>query len=160
MHWYVYVHAACMSLAVFLVLPVGLLLARYRLTQHQLSRWLPRSLTSSAFLSSSAAPQPSWLLLHSSVLFLSGFLMLLGAGCMLLSMPMERQLRSVHGVVGGVVVLLVVFVQPRDVEAEVGGGGPGAERHRWMGWSLYAACLVNVMLGLWTASTTPQYHTK
>ena len=79
---------------------------------------------------------------------------------MLLCMPVERQVRSVHGVVGAVVVLLVVFVQPRDVEAEVGSGSAGAERHRWMGWSLYAACLVNVLLGVWTAATVPQYHSK
>ena len=158
MHWYVYVHAFCMSLAVFFVLPIGLLLARYRLTQHQLSRFLPRSLTTSALLSSTAAPQPHWLLLHSTVLFVSGFLMLLGAATMLLCMPVERQVRSVHAVVGGVVVLMVVFVQPRDVEAEVGSGGAGADRHRWMGWTLYAACLVNVLLGVWTAATTSHYH--
>jgi len=158
MCWYVYVHAACMSLAVFLVLPIGLLLARYRLTQHQLSRYLPRFLTTSTSLSSSAAPQPHWLLLHSAVLFVSGLLLLVGAATMLLCMPVERQLRSVHGVVGAVVVLLVVFVQPRDVEAEVGAGGAGAERHRWMGWTLYGACLVNVLLGVWTAATTPQYQ--
>ena len=157
MQWYVYAHAACMSLAVFLVLPVGLLLARYRLTPKQLSRLLPRSLAS-AMLSSTAAPQPQWLLLHSSVLFVSGLLMLLGGGCMLLSMPVERHVRSVHGVLGGALLLLVVFVQPRDVEAEVGTGGVGAERHRWMGWTLYAACLLNVLLGVWTAATTPHYH--
>ena len=159
MHWYVWVHAACMSLAIFLVLPAGLLLARYRLTQHQLARYLPRRLTSSALLSSTAAPQPHWLLLHSSVLFLSGLLMLLGAACMFVSMPAQRQARSVHAVVGLVVVLLVVFVQPRDVEEEVGTGGKAAERHRWMGWALYAACLVNVALGVWTAASVPQYHT-
>lgn len=159
MHWYVYVHAACMSLAVFLVLPVGILLARYRLTQHQLSRYLPRSLTTPTTLSSTAAPQPHWLLLHSTVLFVSGLLLLLGGATMLLCMEVERHGRSVHGVVGGVVVLLIVFVQPKDVEAEVGAGGVGAERHRWLGWSLYGACLVNVLLGVWTAATTAHYHT-
>ena len=152
MQWFVWVHAACMMTSVFLILPLGLLTARYRLTPAKLSSLLPARLRarlpvlSTSFLSDAAAPQPSWLLLHSSFLFLSGFLMLAGAACMFLSL--ERHARSVHAVLGLGIVAVVVFVQPRDVSA---GQSGEIDRHKTVGWLLYAACTLNVALGLWMA---------
>ena len=169
MQWYVIAHMSCMLTAVIVILPLGILTARYRMTNHKMRRLLPAALadsllpaatasTNASFpsgegASSLAAPQPSWLLFHSSFLFLSGFLMLLGAGCMFLSL--SHHLQSLHSVLGLGIVITVVFVQPRGVEE--GLGGEGADQHRKLGWLLYAACCLNVVLGLWTLRTQQRY---
>ena len=154
MQWFVWVHAGCMLTAVLFILPLGILTARYRLTPTKLLSLLPPPLRSrlaplsTSLLTDAAAPQPSWLLLHSTLLFLSGFLLLIGAACMLVGL--DQHLRSVHSWLGVCVVGVTVFVQPRDVS---GAEEMDAKQHRNTGWALYGLSLLNVGLGLYLVAS-------
>ena len=157
MQWFVWVHATCMLTAVLFILPLGILTARYRLTPTKLLSYLPSTLRSllpppsTSLLTDSAAPQPSWLLLHSSLLFFSGFLLLVGAALMLVSL--DHHLYSLHSWLGVFIVLMTVFVQPKDVENSAQMAVGDADKHRNTGWLLYGLCHLNVALGaylVWT----------
>ena len=154
MQWFVWVHATCMMTAVFFILPLGILTARYRITPTKLLSFLPPLLRSripplsTSLLADAAAPQPSWLLLHSTLLFFSGFLLLIGAACMFISL--DHHLSSVHSWLGIFIVVMTVFVQPKDVSTAA---QMDVDQHRNTGWLLYALCYLNIGLGLYLVAS-------
>lgn len=144
-NWPLIAHVMCMSSAVLCLLPLGISVARWRSSfQAKFSKKFTRH-------DSDGQPsEPAWLFAHSTLLFASNTLMLLGVTIMFLCRDWSEQFRSVQEWLGLLIVAILVFKQPSNVEMTGNSykGGEASMVHRYLGYFGLAIAVTNALLGV------------